>query len=104
MRLMTGYDMGDDTMNITPITGLPRNETSQQSGDSLVAIAESQGDVTAHLRGRLTAASVAELARQVLEPIKRAGIRNVTIDGSEVKYCDGAGIGLIGEVRRTASV
>lgn len=58
--------------------------------------------MTAFLGGRLTAASVADSARQILDPITRANVREVIIDGSQMTYCDGAGIGLIGQIRRTA--
>jgi phospholipid/cholesterol/gamma-HCH transport system permease protein len=40
----------------------------------------------------------------VLEPIRRARYREVMIHGDGVTYCDGAGVGLIGEVRRAASL
>jgi phospholipid/cholesterol/gamma-HCH transport system permease protein len=68
-----------------------------------VTITASPRDLTASLHGRLSAASVAVAAPQILEPIERANLHDVILDGSEMTYCDGAGIGLIGEVRRTTS-
>jgi phospholipid/cholesterol/gamma-HCH transport system permease protein len=76
----------------------------EQTAEFRVTITASQRDVTASLHGRLSAASVAVAAPQILEPIERANRHDVILDGSEVTYCDGAGIGLIGEVRRTASL
>src|SRR6476661_982544 len=69
-----------------------------------VTVTASPHDVTVTLRGRLTAASVAVAAREILGPVKRLKPREVILDGSEVTYCDGAGIGLIGEVRQDVSV
>ena len=83
---------------------MANRHASEVPGDFRVTISASDGDVTAVLGGRLTAASVAVSARQILDPIKRANVREVTIDGSQMTYCDGAGIGLIGEIRRTASL
>jgi phospholipid/cholesterol/gamma-HCH transport system permease protein len=69
-----------------------------------IAITVSRGDMSAVIQGRLTAASVAASAAQILDPIMLAKPHEVIIDGSEMSYCDGAGIGLIGEVRRTAAL
>jgi len=65
-----------------------------------VRIEASDGDVTAFLQGRLDAAAVEGASTEILEPIGRARVRDVIIDGSQATYCDGAGIGLIGELRR----
>ena len=73
-------------------------------GDFRVTISASDEEVSAVLGGRLTATSVAVSARQILDPIRRANVREVTIDGSQLTYCDGAGIGLIGEIRRATSL
>src|SRR5882672_9467508 len=69
-----------------------------------ITMSASDEGLTALLSGRLTAASVAASAQQVLEPIKRTKLHDLIIDGSEIAYCDGAGIGLIGEIRRIASI
>src|SRR4051812_30577233 len=75
-----------------------------QLGDFGVTVTASQKDVIAVLRGRLTAASVTASAGRILEPITRLRPREVTLDGAQMTYCDGTGIGLIGEVRRAASI
>jgi phospholipid/cholesterol/gamma-HCH transport system permease protein len=84
---------------------------SKETGHELVsidgfraAITVSPGSMSAVIRGRLTAASVAASATPILDSIVQAKPREIVIDGSEMSYCDGAGIGLIGEVRRIASM
>jgi phospholipid/cholesterol/gamma-HCH transport system permease protein len=75
-----------------------------QLGEFGVTVTTSQKDMIAILRGRLTAASVSASAGRILEPIMRLRPREVILDGAQMTYCDGAGIGLIGEVRRAASL
>jgi phospholipid/cholesterol/gamma-HCH transport system permease protein len=77
--------------------------TDAFDNDFVVTVTASQSELSAIMRGRLTAASVAVWAAQILEPIQRLKPRQVMIQGSEMTYCDGAGLGLIGEVRRTVS-
>jgi phospholipid/cholesterol/gamma-HCH transport system permease protein len=72
--------------------------------DFAVTVTTSQNELSAVMRGRLTAGSVAVWAGPLLEPIQRLKPRQVMIQGSEMTYCDGAGLGLIGEVRRAVSV
>lgn len=50
------------------------------------------------LRGRLDATSVAEIWNQVVPPIRALTFSSLTVDGKEVAYCDGAGIGLLMEL------
>jgi phospholipid/cholesterol/gamma-HCH transport system permease protein len=69
-----------------------------------IAITVARGDMSAVFRGRLTAASVAASAGHILDPIVRSKPRELIIDASDMSYCDGAGIGLIAEVRRTAAL
>jgi phospholipid/cholesterol/gamma-HCH transport system permease protein len=73
-------------------------------GDDGVTITASPQNFTAVLRGPLTATSVAASAGRILDPIKRLKPSEVIIHGAQVTSCDGAGIGLIGEVRRAASL
>jgi phospholipid/cholesterol/gamma-HCH transport system permease protein len=89
---------GDPNNDLRPASNSPRD------GGFDVTVTASPNDLTATLRGRLTAASVAVAASGILDPVKRLRSREVILDGSEVAYCDGAGIGLIGEVRRDVSV
>jgi phospholipid/cholesterol/gamma-HCH transport system permease protein len=83
---------------LNPITA------SDHASDSGVSVIPSEGDVTAVIRGRLTAETVSGAESRVVESIKRLRPHEVIIDGSAMTYCDGAGIGLIGEVRRIASL
>ena len=48
--------------------------------------------------GRLDAKSVARVWGQALDAVRQGG--HITIDGSEVEYCDGAGIALLWELHR----
>jgi phospholipid/cholesterol/gamma-HCH transport system permease protein len=68
-----------------------------------VTIADSQGGLRVVMRGRLTADAVADAAGQVIAPLQRLRPRRLIIDGSAMTYCDGAGIGFVGEVRRLVS-
>lgn len=97
--------MDEDKSNNERSAGLQsRDGISEPSADFRVRITASDGDVTAFLQGRLDAAAVAGASPRILEPITRARARNVIVDGSQTTYCDGAGIGLIGEVRRVAAL
>ncbi len=69
-----------------------------------VTVRASPKELTAVMRGRLTAASVNASAGPILDPIERFKPRDVIIEGSAITYCDGAGLGLIGEIRRAASL
>lgn len=62
-----------------------------------------RGELTAALRGRLTADSLVGSLNPLLLPIERNGPREITIDGSRLTYCDGAGVGFFAEIRRTAA-
>jgi phospholipid/cholesterol/gamma-HCH transport system permease protein len=88
--------------------GRPRlgltSPVATDNGDAAFAVNEADGVLNMTIRGRLTAASIAGSAARVLEPIRRNSYREVTIHGDGVTYCDGAGVGLIGEVRRAASL
>ncbi len=55
------------------------------------------------LRGRLDAASIAANWGRVVEPLRLARAPTMHIDASRVEYCDGAGVGLLIELRRIAA-
>jgi phospholipid/cholesterol/gamma-HCH transport system permease protein len=75
-----------------------------QDNEFGVTVTASPAELTAVMRGRLTATAVTATAARVIEPIYRLKPQEVTLNGSELSYCDGAGIGLIGAVRRAASI
>ena len=81
-----------------------RDGVSEAGAGFRVRITASDGDVTALLQGRLDAAAVAGASPRILESITRVHARNVIVDGSQTTFCDGAGVGLIGEVRRVAAL
>ena len=97
--------MSEDTLYNERFAGsASRHEMSEPGGDYSVRITASDDKVIALLRGRLDVAAVDRTSRQILEPIRRPQVRDVIIDGSQTTYCDGAGIGLIGELRRIATL
>ena len=96
--------MGEDNLKVRSAGSPSGHGMSEPGGDFRVRISASDGDVTAFLHGRLDAAAVEGTSPQILEPIRQAHVRDVIIDGSQATYCDGAGIGLIGEVRRVATL
>jgi phospholipid/cholesterol/gamma-HCH transport system permease protein len=52
------------------------------------------------LSGRLDAQSIGQLWRQAFDGYDRKKPKRISIDATKVDYCDGAGIGLIVELRR----
>ncbi len=60
-----------------------------------------QGDTLSFvLRGRLDTESTGPVWREAFQVLQRAGSRLRTVDAAGVEYCDGAGIGLLVEIRR----
>src|SRR4051794_1643113 len=78
--------------------------TDTFSNDFVVTVTVSQRELSAIMRGRLTATSEAVWTSQILEPIQLHKPHVVMLHGSEMTFCDGAGLGLIGEVRRAVSL
>jgi phospholipid/cholesterol/gamma-HCH transport system permease protein len=60
-------------------------------------------DARVILSGRLDAASVAANWARVVEPLRQGRAAATDIDASGVEYCDGAGVGLLIELRRIAA-
>ncbi len=58
------------------------------------------GTVSLAIGGRLSIASLNDAWRPTLDPIRREKPRRVTIDAAGLDYCDGAGLGLLAEIRR----
>jgi phospholipid/cholesterol/gamma-HCH transport system permease protein len=82
----------------------PPNSVPDEFGGGCATVTATEAGVTAVMRGRLTAASVIPAASRILDSVQRLKPREVVIEGSNVTYCDGAGIGLIGEVRRVSAL
>src|SRR3954463_6093226 len=61
--------------------------TGKTVEDFRVTISVLDGEVTALLAGRLTAALVAISAQQILQPIEQGRTREVIVDGSQLTYC-----------------
>jgi phospholipid/cholesterol/gamma-HCH transport system permease protein len=55
------------------------------------------------LAGRLTATTVARIWNGAVDPIHRAPPARVVVEGSRLTYCDGAGLALFVQIRRTAA-
>jgi phospholipid/cholesterol/gamma-HCH transport system permease protein len=77
--------------------------SGSSSAEGLPATVEGQWTLT--LSGRLDAAETARLWAGTLAELEqgRAGGRRVRVDASGVTYCDGAGMGLLLELRRRAA-
>lgn len=58
--------------------------------------------LTIALSGRLDAYTAGPIWRPVLAVVREAGRRRVIVDAGGVNYCDGAGVGLLYDVRREA--
>jgi phospholipid/cholesterol/gamma-HCH transport system permease protein len=55
------------------------------------------------LGGRLTASTVASVWKGAVDPIARATPARVLVEASRLTYCDGAGLALFAQIRRTAA-
>ena len=65
---------------------------------SVLDVIKEQRGVRLVFSGRLDATSVAAVWRQALDAVQQSG--PISIDASEVEYCDGAGIALLWELQR----
>src|SRR5579864_6286269 len=64
---------------------------------------QEQGDALRFtLRGRLDSQTTGALWREAFQTLKSSRLRLRVVDASAVDYCDGAGIGLLVELRRRA--
>ena len=64
----------------------------------------SGGPARVVLRGRLDAEAVAEGWARIVEPLCGAKTSDLQVDASGLSYCDGAGIGLLVELKRLAAI
>jgi phospholipid/cholesterol/gamma-HCH transport system permease protein len=62
--------------------------------------AGADGEVRIRLSGRLGVETVAAIWEKAVEEIVKGRPRRVRVEASEVEYCDGAGLGLLVEMRR----
>ena len=58
------------------------------------------GSLALTLDGRLDTQTTGQIWREAVEAVERASPKQLTIHASGITYCDGAGIGLLVELRR----
>jgi phospholipid/cholesterol/gamma-HCH transport system permease protein len=78
-----------------------KNQGVENSIADVEVTADQDARVT--LRGRLDADRIAANWGRVVEPLRKARAPAISIDASGVDYCDGAGVGLLIELRRIAA-
>ena len=74
-----------------------------QGSASLSTVTTGNEEVSILLAGRLDSTTLPSVWPAVLGTANRAGLTRITLDLSGLSYCDGAGLGLIAEVRRVAA-
>jgi phospholipid/cholesterol/gamma-HCH transport system permease protein len=81
--------------------GRPLPEDLSPKGAAGILEVRGEGDLLVfHLSGRLDAESTGALWRKAFAVLEEKNPTRVAIDATQVDYCDGAGIGLIVEIRR----
>jgi len=70
------------------------------SAGAQLEIQEQAGGLCFLLKGRLDCDTTGAVWRRAFEALPASGSRKLTVDASGVEYCDGAGIGLLVELRR----
>lgn len=76
------------------------SSSSTASGVSVDIRRDDAGRTVVSLAGRLDATTVPDAWRSTTERLTEAVPGDVVVDGSGIAYCDGAGLGLFGELRR----
>lgn len=79
-----------------------REGTNTPGAEALVSWPSTK-QVHIALRGRLTAQSVPEVWPEARRPLAERPPPQITVDGSGMEYCDGAGLGLLLELQRAAA-
>ena len=69
------------------------------SAGARLDIREEQGGLVFLLQGRLDSATTGTVWRQAFAALRKASPDRLTIDAAGLEYCDGAGIGLLVELR-----
>lgn len=61
---------------------------------------DKDGVLTIRIRGRLDSTSTGNIWQGTIDALERTSSKRVTVDTSEIDYCDGAGISLLVEIQR----
>ena len=78
--------------------------TRAATHDASVTVSQRDDVLEIALAGRLTADTIARVWGSALDPIHRAAPGRVVVEGSRLTYCDGAGLALFTQIRRTAAM
>ena len=71
--------------------------------DASVNVSQRDGVLEITLAGRLTATTVPQVWDGAVESVRRSKPGRVLVEGADLTYCDGAGLALFAEIRRTAA-
>jgi phospholipid/cholesterol/gamma-HCH transport system permease protein len=86
-------------MTSVPSTSVPPSDRKQTAQFTLQSKDAEEGAVLA-LSGQLNVASVSELWTPAMTLIEKTNCKKIVVDASGLEYCDGAGIGLLFELRK----
>ncbi|HPS00576.1 MAG TPA: MlaE family lipid ABC transporter permease subunit [Candidatus Sumerlaeota bacterium] len=86
-------------MPSVPSTSVPPSDRKQTAQFTLQSQDAEEGAVLA-LSGQLNVASVSELWTPAMTLLEKTNRKRVVVDASGLEYCDGAGIGLLFELRK----
>jgi phospholipid/cholesterol/gamma-HCH transport system permease protein len=78
--------------------------TPAATDDAFVSVSQRDDVLEIALAGRLTATTVPQVWGGAVDPIRRATPGRVVVEGSGLTYCDGAGLALFAQIRRTAAM
>jgi phospholipid/cholesterol/gamma-HCH transport system permease protein len=70
------------------------------SAGATLEVQDQAGSLSIQLKGRLDSESTGPVWRRAFDALDRSSSKLKTLDASGVEYCDGAGIGLLVELRR----
>lgn len=85
-------------MSDTNAQAIGRNTLNKGPQDADAVVRADGGAASVVLRGRLSAASVATIWEKVIPKLRESSFSNLKVEGKEISYCDGAGIGLLLEM------
>ena len=77
---------------------------AQRTASVRATVSGHTSHVTLVLSGRLDMNTTGALWQEVFNALKEAQAKHVILDGSDVTYCDGAGIALIAKLRQHQKV
>jgi phospholipid/cholesterol/gamma-HCH transport system permease protein len=78
--------------------------TTTAADDAYVRVSHRDAVLEIGLAGRLTAGTVPQVWGGALDPVRLTRAQRVVVEGSGLTYCDGAGLALFAEIRRTAAI